>query len=68
MDHRLKSKPLRRMEPNLDMYMVKHWGMDDSKSDLTPHKHFKNGEWNQYRIVARGPRIQTWVNGNQVPT
>ena len=36
------------------------------KNDLTPHKHFKNGEWNQYRIVARGPRIQTWVNGNQV--
>ncbi len=36
------------------------------KSDLTPHKHFKNGEWNQYRIVAKGPRIQTWVNGNQV--
>ena len=36
------------------------------KSDLTPHKHFKNGEWNQYRIVAKGPRIQTWVNGNKV--
>ena len=36
------------------------------KSDLTPHKHFKNDEWNQYRIVAKGPRIQTWVNGNQV--
>ena len=36
------------------------------KSDLIPHKHFKNGEWNQYRIVAKGPRIQTWVNGNQV--
>ena len=36
------------------------------KSDLTPHKHFKNGEWNQYRIVAKGPRIQTWVNGTIV--
>jgi len=31
-----------------------------------PHKHFKNGEWNAYRIVAKGARIQTWVNGNQV--
>ena len=51
--------------PNLDTYMVKHWAMDDSKTDLIPHKHFKNGEWNQYRIVAKG-RIQTWVNGNQV--
>ena len=36
------------------------------KSDLIPHKHFKNGEWNQYRIVAKGPRIQTWVNGTIV--
>ena len=36
------------------------------KEDLKPHRHFKNGKWNQYRILARGPRIQTWVNGNPV--
>ena len=36
------------------------------KEDLVPHTHFKNGEWNQYRIIAKGPRIQTWVNGTQV--
>ncbi|MFK7765678.1 MAG: family 16 glycoside hydrolase [Mariniblastus sp.] len=24
---------------------------------------FKNGEWNSYRIVADGSRIQTWING-----
>ena len=36
------------------------------KDKLVPHNHFKNGEWNQYRIVAKGPRIQTWVNGNKV--
>lgn len=36
------------------------------KQDLKPHTHFKNGEWNQYRIIAKGPRIQTWINGNQV--
>ncbi len=24
---------------------------------------FKRGEWNQYRIVARGPWLRTWVNG-----
>ena len=36
------------------------------KEDLIPHTHFKNGEWNQYRIIAKGPRIQTWVNGTQV--
>ena len=36
------------------------------KEDLKPHKHFKNGKWNQYRIMAKGARIQTWVNGIQV--
>ena len=36
------------------------------KHKLVPHNHFKNGEWNQYKIVAKGPRIQTWVNGNKV--
>ena len=32
----------------------------------TPHKHFKNGDWNAYRVVATGPRIQTWINGEKV--
>lgn len=31
-----------------------------------PHKHFKNGEWNQFRVVAKGPRIQTWINGEKI--
>ena len=26
-------------------------------------KAFKNDEWNKYRIVAKGNRIQSWVNG-----
>jgi Domain of Unknown Function (DUF1080) len=30
------------------------------------HEHLKNGEWNQYRIVANGARIQVWINGNAV--
>ncbi|MEQ9410184.1 MAG: DUF1080 domain-containing protein [Fuerstiella sp.] len=30
------------------------------------HSHMKNGEWNTFRIVARGPRIQTWINGESV--
>ena len=30
------------------------------------HNYMNNGEWNKYRIVARGPRIQTWINGNMV--
>jgi len=30
------------------------------------HPHFVNDGWNKVRIVARGPRIQTWVNGQPV--
>jgi hypothetical protein len=33
---------------------------------LETHEHFKNGEWNKNRVVAKGPRIQTWINGHQV--
>jgi quinoprotein glucose dehydrogenase len=30
------------------------------------HRFFMDEGWNRVRIVARGPRIQTWVNGNLV--
>jgi quinoprotein glucose dehydrogenase len=30
------------------------------------HPHFVNDGWNKLRIVASGPRIQTWVNGQPV--
>jgi quinoprotein glucose dehydrogenase len=30
------------------------------------HPHFVNDGWNNVRIVANGPRIQTWVNGQPV--
>lgn len=33
---------------------------------LIPHKTFKDGKWNKYRVVAKGPRIQVWVNGKQI--
>lgn len=33
---------------------------------LIPHKHFKDGQWNKYRILAKGPRIQVWINGVQI--
>lgn len=36
------------------------------KEKLIPHKHFKDGEWNHYRVVARGSRIQTWLNGTPI--
>lgn len=34
--------------------------------DRQAHKHFLDGQWNSYRIVAQGHRIQTWINGNKV--
>lgn len=30
------------------------------------HEVFKNGEWNEYRIVCQGDSIKTWINGQQV--
>ena len=35
-------------------------------ADRKPHDHFIDGEWNQYRVVAVGSQIQTWINGHQV--
>lgn len=29
-------------------------------------KAFKDGEWNSYRVVAKGARIQTWINGEPI--
>lgn len=40
------------------------WMTPEAK--LIPHKTFKDGEWNTYRIVANGARIQVWINGTQV--
>lgn len=36
------------------------------ESELKPHKHFKDGEWNSYRVLAVGPNIKTWVNDSQI--
>ena len=30
---------------------------------LKPHKHFKDGKWNKYRVVAEGANIKVWING-----
>ncbi len=35
-------------------------------ADAKPTEHFKNGEWNKYRVRAVGPRIQVWINGEQI--
>ncbi len=36
------------------------------EDELIPHKAFKDGEWNKYRIVAQGARLQTWINGEAI--
>jgi len=43
---------------------VSGWMTPDDKRKA--HKHFRDGEWNQYRILAVGPRIQVWINGEQI--
>lgn len=42
------------------------WLSPEPQDKKHSHNHMKNGEWNQYRIVAKGPRIQTWINGEMV--
>jgi len=29
---------------------------------LVPHKHFKDGQWNAFRVLAVGPTIKVWIN------
>jgi hypothetical protein len=36
------------------------------EDELKPHKHFKDGEWNAYRVLAVGPNIKVWINGAQI--
>ncbi|MCA9060253.1 MAG: DUF1080 domain-containing protein, partial [Planctomycetaceae bacterium] len=42
------------------------WLSPEPQDPKHSHSYMKNGEWNSYRIVAKGPRIQTWINGHQV--
>ena len=41
-------------------------GWMTKKENLKKHKHFKDGEWNKYKVVAKGARIQTWINGEPI--
>ncbi len=45
----------------------KGWASEGpNKKGGSRHEYFKNGEWNSYKIIAKGPHIQTWINGNKV--
>lgn len=39
------------------------WLSPEPKDENHAHSHMKNGEWNHFRIVAKGARIQTFING-----
>jgi quinoprotein glucose dehydrogenase len=40
--------------------------LSSSEKIAAGHHHFIDGGWNKMRIVAQGPRIQTWVNGQLI--
>ncbi len=42
------------------------WLSEEPKDKNHSHDFMKNGEWNQFRIVAKGNTIQTWINGHAV--
>lgn len=42
------------------------WLSPEPQDKEHAHSHMKNGEWNKFRIVAKGPRIQTFINGEAV--
>lgn len=33
---------------------------------VNQHSHFKNGQWNAFRVRAVGRHIQTWINGQKI--
>ena len=35
-------------------------------ADRKPHDTIRENEWNAYRVVAFGNRIETWINGKQI--
>ena len=45
------------------------WQSPEPKSKdkaVNSHSYFRNEGWNQYRVLAVGRRIQTWINGHAV--
>lgn len=42
------------------------WLSKKPRDDSHSHQFIKNGEWNSFKVIAKGPRIQTWINGNMV--
>ena len=37
--------------------------LDNGGKNPALQKAFKNGQWNHYKVIAKGARLQTWLNG-----
>jgi hypothetical protein len=48
------------------LYAEAAGGWMTPREKLVPHKVFKDGEWNSYKVIAKGPKIQVWINGKQI--
>ncbi|MCC9604071.1 DUF1080 domain-containing protein [Stieleria sp. JC731] len=33
---------------------------------VNEHDHFKNGDWNEYKVIAKGANIKTFINGHPI--
>ena len=48
------------------VYNQGNGGWITPEEDLIRNSLMINGEWNKVRVLAGGPKIQTWINGEQV--
>ncbi|MCS7468569.1 DUF1080 domain-containing protein [Stieleria sp. ICT_E10.1] len=39
---------------------------ESKDTSINQHDHFKNGQWNQYLVIAKGPNIKVWINGEMI--
>ncbi len=42
------------------------WLSKEPQDPKHSHEAMKNGDWNKFRVIAKGPRIQTWINGQSI--
>jgi hypothetical protein len=48
------------------IYNQGNGGWITPEEDMVRNSLMINGEWNKVRVLAIGPKIQTWINGEQV--
>ena len=66
--HRSKLRRVEVVEPRAAFVYGEATGRGwlTPESRLKNHQHFKDDDWNHYRVVAKGPRIQTFINGEPI--